>query len=101
MIKFAQTKLFVVRTKKGEVVDLNQIGESLFKGARPRWIMSLKTHVSLLLLFVDPEVDWVIKTHMCPCFHYLAEPFQVWLRKSGRASCIGSSCCLVCVCQSL
>ena len=42
MIKFAQTKLFVVRTKKGEVVDLNQIGESLFKGARPRWIMSLK-----------------------------------------------------------
>ena len=82
MIKFAQTKLFVVRTKKGEVVDLNQIGESLLKGARPRWIMSLKTH-------------------MCPCFYYLAELFPVWLRKKGgRASCIGSSCCLVCVCQS-
>ena len=31
-----QTKLLVVRTKKGEVVDLNLIGENLFEGARPR-----------------------------------------------------------------
>ena len=35
-VNVVQTKLFVVRTKKGEVVDLNLIGESLFEGARPR-----------------------------------------------------------------
>ena len=36
LVNVVQTKVFVVRTKKGKVVDLNLIGESLFKGARPR-----------------------------------------------------------------
>ena len=31
-----QPKLFVVRMKKGELVDFNLIGDSLLKAARPR-----------------------------------------------------------------
>ena len=78
-----QIKVFVVRMKKEMMdVNLNLIGESLLRGARPRWGIFWDTGAS-----PNFNHDVIVMSREIDLFWSICFQFQVWLIGFCRLQC--------------